>query len=512
MNKILDLILENKLLKNNQSQLDSLKTASHKAIRKGDSRLYPASLYTKDGILYCIGFEDGEKSLYLTADHPFESDFQGEISEEGPHRQLRAPLSIANSEVLHRLFPFSAPISLRHQRSTIGCGDRLGLASAAHIRAIRQFDAFPVLAQQSIRELNFTGRTFKEVVADASFLVFQEGYEEGWGADGDHLKTMDDIDTALEAGMPMITLDLTEVLNPQAGEWEEDKVDKNFSSLDVEIRNYIKTYYFNRDFSVGEHSIRISALEAKRCALMYWDALEFAAVVNRHLSTRRGDQYDLEISIDETTFPTLPEHHLFIVKELQRREVIVNSLAPRFVGDFQKAVDYIGDPQEFERQFIVHCDISRTYGEYKISIHSGSDKFSVYPYIGKHTEGRLHLKTAGTSWLEALRTIARGKPDLYRSIHRKATGYYPEALKSYHITADLNKIPPLESMEDSRLEEYLDIAASRQMLHITYGGLLNDPEIREAFFSALQEHEDLHYQIVQEHFVKHLTKLGLPRR
>lgn len=512
MNEILALLIEMNLLQKNQTQLDQFKTDSNKAIMKGKSRLYPASLYTKDGILYCMGFENGEKSLYLTAHYPFQSGFEGEKIQEGEYRQLRAPLTIANAEQLHRLFPFSRPVSLRNKRSTIGCGDRLGLASAAHIRAIRQFDAFPVLAQQSIRELNFTGRTFKEVVADASFLVFQEGYEEGWGADGDHLKTIDDIDTALEAGMPMITLDLTEVLNPEAGEWEEDRVDKNFSCLDIEIKTYIEKYYFNRDFDVGGHSLHISSLEAKRCALMYWNALEFAAVVNRHLSTRRGDQYDLEISIDETTFPTLPEHHLFIAKELQGREVPVNSLAPRFVGDFQKAVDYIGDPQEFERQFIVHCDISRSYGEYKISIHSGSDKFSVYPYIGRHSEGRLHLKTAGTSWLEALRTIARSEPDLYRSIHRKAAGYYQEALKSYHITADLKNIPPLDSMEDSRLEEYLNIAESRQMLHITYGGLLNDSEIREAFFSALQEHEDLHYQIVQEHFVKHLTKLGLPRR
>lgn len=496
----------------NQPELDRLKAEVPREIRRGGAKLYTGSLYVLDGVLYCIAMEDGLKRLFLIADRPIESGFEGERLTGGGIHLLRAPLSKKNSRELRRLFPFTAPVSLRSQRTTIGCGDRLGMASAAHLRAIRQFDAYPVLAQQSIRELNFTGRDFEGVVADAAFLVFQEGYEEGWGADGDHLKTIPDIDAALQAGMPMITLDLTEVLHPEAAGYDEQTLEDRFSLIDDTVREYILAEYVGKKFSGDHYTISFSYSEAVTCTLMYWDALEFAAEVDAHLRAKRGDVYDLEISIDETTSPTLPAHHLFITRELHRRNVAVNSLAPRFIGDFQKAVDYIGDPEEFERQFIVHCGIARSYGAYKISVHSGSDKFTVYPYIGKHTGGRLHLKTAGTSWLEAVHAIARIDPQLFRLMYRKALEYFPEALKSYHITADLSVLPDIDTLQDGELERYFELAPSRQLLHITYGGLLKDPEIRDRFFTALNEHEDVHYDLLEKHFVKHLELLGLPRR
>ena len=96
-----------------------------------------------------------------------------------------------------------------------------------------------MLAQQSIRELTLTRRDFPGVVRDASFLVFQEGYEGGYGADGDHLKNIRDIDTALDAGMPMITLDLTEVMAPEPADWSEGRVDAAFQGLDAELRERV---------------------------------------------------------------------------------------------------------------------------------------------------------------------------------------------------------------------------------------------------------------------------------
>ncbi len=132
---------------------------------------------------------------------------------------------IATSELTHALacflrqeFPFTAPISLKGKDATIGTGDRLGLANPAHIRAVRDYDIFPVLAQQSIRELNFTKRTYDDVLDAATFAVFQEGYEEGYGFDGDHLKKIDEITMALNCGATMITLDLSEVMNAKSGQ------------------------------------------------------------------------------------------------------------------------------------------------------------------------------------------------------------------------------------------------------------------------------------------------------
>ena len=511
MKRIVRAVKQQGLMDKSQSQIDQLKTDPHNLIQKDGMRLYPRSFYRREEAFYCIAMLDNVKQLYRISETPVNDGLEGaEAKIEGLH-VLEAGLTKQNAEALHSLFPFTTPKSLREERTTIGCGDRLGLATAAHLRAVRKFKAFPVLAQQSIRELNFTGRNFEGVVTDASFLVFQEGYEGGWGADGDHLKTIDDIDVALQAKMPMITLDLTAVLHPEAADYSEDKLETEFGKLPQEVREYIVKYYSKRIFNIGEGTISLSESEARKCALMYWDALEFAAKVDTHLRSKRGDQYDLEISIDETTSPTLPAHHMFITMELQRRGVTVNSLAPRFIGDFQKAVDYIGVVDVFERQFRVHCDIAKAHGDYKISIHSGSDKFSVYPVIGKHTRGKLHLKTAGTSWLEALRTISQADPELYRLIHRKAAEYYPEALKSYHITADISVLPKLEDTPDKDLGKFLETSESRQMLHITYGGLLNDPEVRDRFFAALAEHEELHYELLEKHFTKHLERLGLER-
>ena len=422
-----------------------------------------------------------------------------------------APCTTANARALHRLIPWTRPVSLRSRRTTIGMGDRLGLATAGHIRAARRFAVAPVLAQQSVRENDFIGRSFDDVVANASWLVLQEGYRDGFGADGDHLKTIPAIDIALAAGMPMITLDLTEVMRPEVADWSDADVEAALTDLPAEFRHRVETEYADRTFVFDGTEVRIDAAEARRCAVMYGPALAFSAQVNDHLHGATDGAYDLEISIDETTTPTLPSHHLFIARELQVRGVTVNSLAPRFIGEFQKAIDYRGDLDEFDRQFRVHCLIAREFGGYKISVHSGSDKFAVYPTVGRETGMRLHLKTSGTSWLEALRVIARTEPALYRRIHRFVEGYYPTALNFYHIDADFAAIPALDGVADADLSTFLDDTNARQMLHISYGGVLQDPALRRDLYAALHRHEDAHAAAIAQHFERHIRLLGAER-
>lgn len=490
--------------------LAALKASSDPAIAGEGRKIYRRSLRLLDGNLCFIGADGKTKHLYLCGASAFPQQLHGISSTMSGVRLFQAELSTGNARVLHDLFPFTAPISLRHVPTTIGCGDRLGLATPGHVRAVRRYAAAPVLAQQSVRELTLTHRDFPRVVADASFLVFQEGYEAGYGADGDHLKSIRDIDTALDAGMPMITLDLTEVMDTEPAAWNEARVDAGFDALDAAFKEHVRGSYEGRQFELPGCRIEFTSTEARRCALMYGRALDFAVEVDRHLRRRRGDAYDLEVSIDETTTPTLPSHHLFIATELQRRGVAVTSMAPRFVGEFQKGIDYIGDLDEFEAQFAVHCAVARARGNYKISVHSGSDKFSVYPAIGRHTGGRLHLKTAGTSWLQAVRVIARANPPLFRRMLARAIAWFPEASKLYHVTADPSTIADADLVPDAGLEQYLDAVDSRQVLHITYGGLLDDPVIRAGFFSTLDKFEENHYTAVGDHIEKHLSLLGVP--
>ena len=424
---------------------------------------------------------------------------------------LKGDLTAENAAALRKHFPWCAPRSLRNERTTIGCGDRLGLASFGHIKAARKVQAYPVLAQQSMRELTMTKRTFRQVVDDACFMVYAADYRDGYGADGDHLKTIPDIDVALAAGMAMITLDLSEVMNAAAGDWDKAAIEAAFAEFPADFRKRIMDDYAGKKFVLGEVAVDIDELTAKRCAVMYTAALDFAHKVYEHLKAARGDEFDLEISIDETTSPTLPSHHLFIVRELRFRKVEFSSLAPRFIGEFQKAIDYIGDLAEFDRQFKVHALIAQNYGNYKVSVHSGSDKFAVYPTVGRETRHYLHLKTAGTSWLVAVTVIAKRDPQLYREMHQCALDNVKEMLKLYHITADFNKIPALDTLKDEELAALMDMPEARQLLHICYGPILTG-NLRERFFKAMHKFEADYDAAIEAHFDKHLTLLGVPAK
>lgn len=498
-----------KLLKKSETEVKKLLLLNHDKVS-----IYPESIHKLGESLVMIGRDETRRFLLVVADCPkaVPEGFEGEmlkLSDGGA--ALIGDLSGANAAALRRHFPWTAPISLRNRRSTIGCGDRLGLASRGHIRAARKFEVSPVLAQQSMRELSMTGRTFQNVVDDAVFMVFECDYREGFGADGDHLKTIPDIDTALAVGMPMITLDLSEVMNAAAGDWPEAQVNDAFAALDPAYQARVLDEYGDKSFVVGCCEVKVDAATARRCAVMYTAAIDFAEKVYHHIRSKRGDEFDLEISIDETSSPTLPSHHLYIARELRKRGVEFSSMAPRFIGEFQKAIDYIGDLAEFDRQFKVHAQIAQAYGNYKVSVHSGSDKFAVYPTIGRETNGYLHLKTAGTSWLVAVTVIAQCDPALYRDMHRCALANFNDMLKLYHITADINRIPKLETLSDAELPKLMEMPEARQLLHITYGPILRS-ELRERFFATLHREEAAYTAAIEKHFDKHLSLLGLPRR
>ena len=433
-------------------------------------------------------------------------------------------LSTENTEWLMNLLPFTKPVSLRKHSITVGTGDRLGVATPGHIRAIQKFHVRPVLAQQSVRENKQTGRSFREVVQDAAWAVFQENYQEGYGADGDHLKSLDEIRSALDAGVSMVTLDLSEKLNLEAFHYPKALVDRKFQEeIDKGDAEVLLHLFLDKEFGFkgphGAFSIHFDQESAKRNILLFHKAIDFTEEVYGFIFSYFGKRHlvDFEISVDETPFPTSPENHLFFIIALSHRGVKIDALAPRFVGEFQKAVDYRGDLKEFRKQFYQHVLIAQDHGNYKISIHSGSDKFSAFPYMGELAKEGLHLKTAGTSWLEAVRLVASVSPALYRRMHQFALSVFNEASKLYHVTTDLNRIPKLEGLEDQELPSLLDQDDSRQLLHITYGYLLNAKDengrnlFRDEFNHILTEYEDDYWSLVERHIEKHLIALGLNR-
>ncbi|MBC7316069.1 MAG: hypothetical protein H5T70_06595, partial [Chloroflexi bacterium] len=207
--------------------------------------------------------------------------------------------------------------------------------------------------------------------------------------------------------------------------------------------------------------------------------------------------------------------HFYIASELQRLGVEWVSLAPRYVGRFEKGVDYIGDLAAFERDFAQHAAIARALGPYKLSLHSGSDKFSIYP-IAAHWAGDLiHLKTAGTSYLEALRAVARVEPAFFREILTFALAHYETDRASYHVSGRLERMLRPEALSDGELERALDHFDTRQALHVTFGTVLTargaggEFLFRDRLYAVLEEHEEAHYAALESHLARHVAPFGI---
>lgn len=485
--------------------------------------IYPLSFSSRNGLMYGLIRTSGGKKLVVMGEkrQVLDDPFKGRCYHHLSTLKV-CDLTNENTHWLMTLFPFTKPIPLRKQPITIGTGDRLGLATPGHIRAVRKFQVRPVLAQQSVRENKQTGRSFVEVVQDAAWAVFQENYQGGYGADGDHLKSLEEIKGALDAGVSMVTLDLSEKLDPEAFHYSRDLIDRRFKEeIDTGDAAVLLHLFLNKEFRFkgpqGEISIQFSEESTKRNVLLFHRAIDFTEAVYEFILSRPGGAglIDFEISIDETPFPTSPENHLFFIIALNHRGVHIHALAPRFIGEFQKGVDYRGDVSELRKQFYRHVLIAQNYGNYKISIHSGSDKFSAFPHMGELAKGGLHLKTAGTSWLEAVRLIASFSPPLYREMHRYALSIFKEASKLYHVTTDLSRIPKIEDLSDKELPSLLDQDDSRQLLHITYGYLLNAKDengkklFRDEFYHILSQHEEDYWSLLEKHIGRHLDSLGI---
>lgn len=476
--------------------------------------VYPESIHIYEGSFIFIAKNHKEKALITFKENSIFHELSGEETEIMDYRVKVCKLDNANCRIIRSIFPYTNPSSHKGRKITIGLGDRLGLASVGHIRLLKDYDAFPVLAQQSIRELNLTGRTYEDVLAAASWAVFQEGYTKGFGADGDHLKTEQEVKMALDCGFTMITLDCSEHIRNDINNLSDSEVDNLYSNITQEERIKLEAKYSGREFKFDKTVVKFSINELKRIALIYLNAIQHASNIYLQIIAKCGRPIDFEISIDETQTSTSPGAHFVVARELLDAGVEIISLAPRFCGEFQKGIDYRGNIAEFEKEFEIHTKIAEALG-YKLSIHSGSDKFTVFPIIGEKTGWVYHLKTAGTNWLEAVRVIAFKNPELYRRMHKFALDNLAEAKKYYHISADPASIPALDKLNDKELPALMDLDDSRQVLHITYGLILmaknsdQSTMFKDEIYSTLNEYEIDYYQALQKHIGKHLGKLGL---
>jgi tagaturonate epimerase len=278
----------------------------------------------------------------------------------------------------------------------------------------------------------------------------------------------------------------------------------------------VQSLYLGRDYELGATTLRFDEESLLRAAVKYGRAAAHVQVMAAAIARENARRlYEIEVSVDETDSPTSALEHLFFALELQRRRVTVVSLAPRFIGEFEKGIDYKGDHAAFEAALQVHHAIAQQYGPYKISIHSGSDKFSIYPIIGRVCGPLLHVKTAGTSYLEALRVAARAEPALFADIVRYSGGRFADDKASYHISVTDTQVPGLVGCADDERERlFLDEDAGRQILHVTFGSVLTKGQavdgrsFKAALLDCLTRHADLHAELLEAHLGKHLRLLN----
>lgn len=410
-------------------------------------------------------------------------------------------------------------------KASFGFGDRIGAATPGHVAAMRRAGRgiLPIFAQQSIREMSRTGRSPETVMRDALAGMEAGGWQGPSGADADHLKTCEDVARTSAAGFCMFTIDPSGEVDAQADNYDDTRLRACYAAMREEV-GWAEAYR-GREVTLPNGTVVVfDEIAVIRAAIKYGRAVNFAVKLAAHIrdvQKQARRDFEIELSVDETDHPTTLAEHYMIADECLRAGMPLVSLAPRFVGSMEKGIDYIGDAAALVRTLGDHAAIAEMLGPYKLSLHSGSDKLSMYTAFARATGGRFHVKTAGTSYLEALRVAAIEEPALFRRVCAFARERYDTDKATYHVHAMLAEVPAPEAVGDARqleslyLERWEDVPAGkgftapgRQILHCTFGSVLTHAELGGELRQCLAAHPRTYRDVLEVHFAKHLEALA----
>ena len=406
---------------------------------------------------------------------------------------------------------------------SFGFGDRIGLATPGHVEAMKRSGAGiePIFPQQSIREMARTSRTPEGVMHDAIAGMKQAGWTGKTGADADHLKTNQDVDRTAAAGFTFFTIDPSGNVDEHSDSYDEATLRAKFAGVRDTITWFDKCLGKQVTLATGT-VVSLDEQACMQCAVKYGAAINHATALAdyiKNVQESAGRDYEIELSVDETDQPTTLAEHYIIADQCLKGGMKLVSLAPRFIGELEKGVDYKGSLSELEASLCDHAAIAEMLGPYKLSLHSGSDKLSMYACLARATQGRFHVKTAGTSYLEALRVVAIHDEGLFRQLVQFARSRYGIDKATYHVSATNTTVPASETLSGEQLqrvylERWADVpqgqgftAPGRQILHCTFGSTLTDPELGPAVRSVLEAHPQTYCEVLADHFGRHLDAL-----
>lgn len=330
------------------------------------------------------------------------------------------------------------------ERFSFGVGDRFAHQARAQLRAFQVLagdgiEVAPVW-NKSNREHTFIGSEPQSVFDAAQAAVQALGWNTGWHVDADHIR-METVDRFM-ACSDFFTIDVA------------DSIGKPAAPADVQafVARHPELVGTVDIAGVGEPFTTTRA-DVERVAAKYLLAVQDAGKIYRHIAAKKGEGNIIaEVSMDETDAPQTPPELLIILAAIADEKVRAQTIAPKFTGRFNKGVDYVGDLGQFEREFnddlAVIAHAVKQYGlpaNLKLSVHSGSDKFSLYPIIRRAlacTGAGVHLKTAGTTWLEELIGLAEAGGDglaLAREIYAYALAHVDELCAPYASVIDIDR-------------------------------------------------------------------------
>jgi tagaturonate epimerase len=369
---------------------------------------------------------------------------------------------------------------------SLGMGDRFAHQAAAQLRACvmaaeRGVQIVPVW-NKSNREHVTIGSEPASVRASADAAVKELGWKGAYHVDADHIN-LGTVDRFIEPS-DFFTIDVASAIGKAA----DASAIAQFVEKHPELRGEICIRGIEKPF-------RLEKAEVERIAAKYLLAVQEAAKIYQHIAAKKGaDRFITEISMDETDAPQTPPELLIILAAIGDAGVPVQTIAPKFTGRFNKGVDYVGDVRQFEQEFsddiavIAHAVERYSLPKsLKLSVHSGSDKFSIYAPIRRvlqKTGAGLHIKTAGTTWLEEVIGLAEAGGsglDLAKEIYAEALEHLDELCAPYATVIDIraDRLPSAEEVRSWTAEQFTSALRHdqsnrgfnpdlRQLLHVGY--------------------------------------------
>lgn len=372
------------------------------------------------------------------------------------------------------------------EKYSFGVGDRFAHQAAAQLRAFQKIaedgiDVAPVW-NKSNREHTFVGSKPQSVYDAAEAAVEKLGWKSPWHVDADHIQ-LATVEHFLLCS-DFFTIDVADSIGKAAAKGDIDA----FVDRHAELVGSLELAGLSAPLTITVDDVR-------RVATKYLLAVKKAAVIHQHIESVKGKgNFIAEVSMDETDAPQTPPELLIILAAMADEKIPLQTIAPKFTGRFNKGVDYVGDLAQFEREFnddlAVIAHAVKQYGlpdVLKLSVHSGSDKFSLYPIIRKslqRTGAGLHIKTAGTTWLEELIGLAEAGGDgleLAKDIYLYALDHVDELSAPYAsvIDVDVRQLPDLATVKGYSGGEFASSirhipnnamfnASMRQLLHVSF--------------------------------------------